>query len=136
MQPENVRAEERSLATLLKELSQETSNLAQKEVSLARVEIMDKVSQVGSNIAALAIASAILLAGLIVLLDAAVLGLAVFLPWDYDWVAPLIVGLVVLIIGYTMLQKSKSNLESTDLTPRRASESVRQDKEFIKEAVR
>lgn len=133
MQAQPIPPQERSFASLLKDLSQETSILARKEVSLARVEISDKVSQVGANIASLAVATAILLAGFIVALDAAVIGLAEFTPADYDWLAPLIVGAVVLLIGFIMLQKSKNNLKPANLAPSRTTESIHQDKEFIKE---
>jgi drug/metabolite transporter (DMT)-like permease len=95
------------------------------------------MSQVGSGLATLIIGGFVLFAGLLKLLDAAIFGIAELLPPDLTpWLAALIVGVIVAIIGAVMLQKGRSNLQSGNLAPRRTAESLRRDKEFAKEQVR
>jgi hypothetical protein len=129
--------EDRSFGSLFAELTQETTTLVQQEVALAKAEMSEKISQVGSGLATLIIGGFILFAGLLKLLDAAIYGIAELLPSDLSpWLAALVVGVIVAIIGAVMLQKGRSNLKAGNLTPRRTAESLRRDKEFAKEQVR
>ena len=128
--------EDRSFGSLFTELTQETTTLVQQEVALAKAEMSEKISQVGSGLATLIIGGFILFAGLLKLLDAVIFGIAELLPPDLTpWLAALIVGVIVAIIGAVMLQKGRSNLKSTNLAPQRTAESLRRDKEFVKEQV-
>ena len=138
MQPTPVSPEheQRSLAELLRELSAETGTLVRKEVALAKAEMSDKMSQVSSGIGSLVVGGAILLAGLIVLLDAAVIGLSNAFPSGLLWLSPLIIGLIVLIIGFAIVIKSRSNLKAANLAPQRTTSSLQRDKEFAKEQIR
>jgi hypothetical protein len=129
--------EDRSFGSLFTELTQETTTLVQQEVALAKAEMSEKISQVGSGLATLIIGGFILFAGLLKLLDAAIFGIAELLPPDLTpWLAALIVGVVVAIIGAVMLQKGRSNLKSGNLAPRRTAASLRRDKEFAEEQIR
>jgi putative superfamily III holin-X len=129
--------EDRSFGSLFTELTQETTTLVQQEVALAKAEMSEKISQVGSGLATLVIGGFVLFAGLLKLLDAAIFGIAEVLPPDLTpWLAALIVGVIVAIIGAVMLQKGRSNLKSGNLAPRRTAASLRRDKEFAKEQVR
>jgi hypothetical protein len=129
--------EDRSFGSLFAELTQETTTLVQQEIALAKAEMSEKVSQVGSGLATLIIGGFILFAGLLKLLDAAIYGIAELLPSDLSpWLAALIVGVIVAIIGAVMLQKGRGNLKAGNLTPQRTAESLRRDKEFAKEQVR
>ena len=129
--------EDRSFGSLFAELTQETTTLVQQEVALAKAEMSEKISQVGSGLATLIIGGFILFAGLLKLLDAVIFGIAELLPPDLTpWLAALIVGVIVAIIGAVMLQKGRSNLKSKNLAPRRTAESLRRDTEFAKEQIR
>jgi drug/metabolite transporter (DMT)-like permease len=129
--------EDRSLGTLFSELTQGTTTLVQQEIALAKAEMSEKVSQLGSSLATLIIGGFVLFAGLLKLLDAAIYGIAELLPPDLTpWLAALIVGVIVAIIGAVMLQKGRGNLKATNLAPQRTAESLRRDKEFAKEQVR
>ena len=129
--------EDRSFGSLFTELTQETTTLVQQEVALAKAEMSEKISQVGSGLATLIIGGFILFAGILKLLDAVIFGIAELLPPDLTpWLAALIVGVIVAIIGAVMVQKGRSNLKSGNLVPQRTAESLRRDKEFAKEQIR
>ena len=123
----------RSLIGLFSDLFRETSTLVHEEAELAKAEISEKVSQLGSGVAAIAAGGAILFAGFIVLLFAAVNALAMFLPPEHAaWLAPLIVGLLVMIVGYIALSKGRKEMKAESLKPSRTMESLRRDTELVK----
>jgi hypothetical protein len=130
-------SEARPLAGLFSDLWRYTSDLMREEGMLARVEMTRKVSQVGSGIGWAAAGAAITLAGLILLLAAAAIFIAQFLPPDVaGWLAPLLVGGFVLVVGLLVLAKARSNLKAENLAPRRTARSLRQDVELAKEHLR
>jgi drug/metabolite transporter (DMT)-like permease len=107
-----------------------------KEVELAKAEISDKVSQVQTGAIALAVGGALLLVGLFYVLDAVVYGLAELLPPDMSpWLAALVVGLVVAIVGYGLIKKGQHDLEPKNLMPQHTADSLRRDKQMIEEKV-
>jgi hypothetical protein len=135
--PRHTQAENRSLIALFSDLFRETSTLVRQEAELAKAEISEKVSEVGKGIAALAIGGAIVFAGFIVLLFAASNGLAMMLPEEHaNWLAPLIVGLAVMVLGFIALGIGKHELSRTNFTPSRTLDSLRQDGQLIKEHVK
>jgi hypothetical protein len=129
--------EGRSLIALFSDLWRETSTLVHEEAELAKAEMSEKVSQVGTGVAAIAIGGAIVFAGFIVLLLAAVNALALMLPPDHaDWLAPLIIGLAVIVIGFIALATGRHELKAGNLRPERTMQSLRRDGELVKEHVR
>jgi hypothetical protein len=72
-------------------------------------------------------------AGLLVLLAAAVLGLATVLP---PWLSALIIGVLVVALGAGLLLLGKNRLNAEALTPQRTLRSLREDQIWIKEQVR
>jgi putative superfamily III holin-X len=126
--------ENRSLISLVADLFRETSTLVHQEAELAKAEISEKVSEMGKGIAAIAIGGAILFAGFIVLLLAACNGLAMMLPEQHaGWLAPLIVGLAVMVLGFIAVGIGKHELSGSNLKPSRTMESLRQDSQLVKE---
>jgi len=126
----------RGLIALFSDLFRETSKLVHQEAQLAKAEMSEKVSEVGKGIAAIAIGGAIIFAGFIVLLFAASNGLAMFLPEEHAmWLAPLIVGLAVIVLGFIALAMGKHELSASNLQPSRTVESLRRDTELVKEHV-
>src|ERR1700731_2789084 len=81
---------ERSITTLLSDLASETILLIRQELALLKAELHEKFSRVGQGATALGAGALIAYSGWLVLLAAAVLGLATVLP---AWLAALIVGL-------------------------------------------
>lgn len=129
---------ERSVPALMSDFTQELVTLVQQELQLARSEFSEKVGQIGSGATSIALGGAVLLAAILVVLQAIVYGLHdVLEPWSPGlWLSPLIVGLVVLIIGIMLLQKGRRNLQAKNLAPRRTVGSLQEDKEFAKAKVR
>lgn len=129
----NTEGQNRSLVGLFSDLFRETSTLVHEEAQLAKAEISEKVSQLGTGVAAIAAGGAILFAGFIVLLFAAVNALAMFLPPEHAaWLAPLIIGLVVIIAGYIALASGRKELKAQSFKPERTMESLRRDTELVK----
>jgi hypothetical protein len=123
-------ADTRSLGELFGDLSQETSRLFRDEIALAKLEISQKVSRIGGDVAFVAIGGAILYAGLLALIFALVLVLDLAL--HMLWLSALIVAVVVLAIGYAFLQRGLSRLKREDVTPRQTLETLRADVEWAK----
>ena len=123
---------EKSLGELFADLSRETSTLVRQEVALARVELSEKGSKVGKNVAFLAVGGAIAYAGFLVLLAAAVIVLANVIPL---WASALLVGLIVAVVGYFLVQKGMTALREMDLAPRETIESLREDKEWLQRQI-
>ena len=121
------RRSERPVAALLSDLTNETSALIRQEVALLKAELSEKLSRTGQGAGALAAGGLIAFSGWLVLLAAAVLGLAnVVAPW----LAALIVGLVVVALGAGLLFVGKSRL---DLVPRRSLDSLRTDTVWVRD---
>jgi Putative Actinobacterial Holin-X, holin superfamily III len=130
-------AEERSLGQILRELRDESSELLRKEVTLAKVEMSEKASRVGTNLGSVATGGAVAFAGALALLAAVVFGLTSLLerfmsPGVATWLAPLLVGLVLAFIGYGMIQKALAALKHESLTPTQTTESLKENKEWLK----
>ncbi len=125
--------EEKPLGALLSDLARDASTLVRQEVRLARAEINEKISNLRSGVMSLGAGALIAFAGLIILLEAAVYGLAI---WLDPWLSALIVGGVAVLIGVILLMVGRSNLSAERLTPHRTAESLRKDKELAKEQVR
>lgn len=117
-----------SFGTLFSSLMSEVTSLVRNEVDLAKAEMGQKVSQVGTGVGSIAAAGAVLMCGFLVLLAAAVFGLDTVL--QTPWLSALIVGAVVVIIGFIMLQTGKKKLKATNLTPQRTISSIQQDKDM------
>ena len=124
----------RPLAGLFSDLWRETTTLVHDEVELAKADISDKVTQAGRGIGAVAAGGAVLFAGFIVLLFAAVGALEMVLPPEQaPWLAPLIVGAVVTLIGAIALSSGKKKLQAENLKPTRSIDSLRRDRDVAKE---
>jgi hypothetical protein len=124
---------ERSLLALFSDLWRETSTLVHEEAELAKAEMSEKVSQISTGVVELAIGGLIVFAGFIVTLIALSNGLAHLLPEEQaDWLAPLIVGVVVMVFGVISLLRGRSNMKAQNLAPERTMESLRRDARMVK----
>jgi hypothetical protein len=117
-----------TMAGLLRRLLDEVSTLFRKEIALAKAEVSEALSE--AKLAAISMASggAVLFAGILVLLAAAVLALTHVVP---DWLAALIVGGIVAVIGFAMIQAGKKKLDRGALNADRTQRALQQDKEMV-----
>jgi uncharacterized integral membrane protein len=128
---------EKSLPSLFSDLARETVDLVRQEMALARAEISEKITSAERALVALVVGAVIILAGLLLLLQAVVNGLAMVLPEETaPWLAPLIVGAVVAVIGYLMLKGARTKLQPDNLMPHRTVDSLRRDAAVAQETVR
>ena len=128
---------DRSLAALLGDLSRETVDLVRQEAALARAEVKQTIATTRTALTSMAGGAVVALGGFIVLLLAVVNGLAIFLPPDMaPWLSPLIVGGVVLFIGWLMLRGGRTKLDADHLKPRRTMDSLRRDHALVQEKAR
>jgi hypothetical protein len=130
------RHEQRSLVALFSDLWRETATLVHDEAELAKAEISEKVSQVRNGVMELAAGALVAFAGFIVFLIAISNALAHVLPEEVaDWLAPLIVGVVVMVIGAVALMRGKRNMKPDSLAPERTMESLRRDAQMARSHV-
>ena len=127
-------SEGRSLSALFSDLWRESTTLAHQEAELAKAELDEKVSKLTAGVGEIATGGAVLLAGFIVLLFAAVAALEEVLPEPHDaWLAPLLVGAVVMVIGFIAVARGRANLKAEKLAPERTLESLSRDANLAKE---
>ncbi len=130
--------EEKSLGQLLKDLTAETTTLLKQEVDLAKTEMGEKASRVGTNVGSVAVGGAILFAGALALLFAAVNALAEILdrlgvPGTVSpWLSPLLLGVGLALVGYSFVKKALATLKQESVTPRRTTQSLQENKEWLK----
>ncbi len=126
---------DKPITGLLSDLARETSDLVQTEVRLAKAELSEKISQVNTGITSLISGGVVVFAGLLFLLQAVVIVVAQLLEpvTQQPWVAPLVVGLIVAIIGLVLLQKGRHNLQPDTLMPKRSADSLRHDRDLLRE---
>ncbi|MFO7276715.1 MAG: phage holin family protein [Pseudomonadota bacterium] len=115
-------------AGLLRRLADDLSTLLRKELALATAEVSRSVGEAKRGITGIASGGAVLFAGFLVLLAAAVSGLSQVME---TWLAALIVGAVVAIIGFVMLQSGRKKLQAESFRPERTQESLRHDREML-----
>jgi hypothetical protein len=121
-----------SLGTLFSELSTDLSTLVRQEIELARTETTEKVSTAARSAGALVAGGLIAYAGVIVVLIAVAILLGEIMPL---WLAMLIVGLVVLVIGAIMAISGKNKLANLNVVPEKTVETLKEDARWAKEQV-
>lgn len=125
--------DERSLGDLFAELARETGSLVRQEVALAKTEMTQKAAQVGRDVGVVGVGGAIAYAGFLALVAALILALGQLVPL---WLSALIVGLVVAVVGYVVIQTGIGALKRADLAPRETIETLKEDAEWAKEQTR
>ena len=121
---------EKSLGELFADLSRDTAALVRKEVELARTEMSAKASRFTRHAASIAVGGAVLYAGVLALVAAAVIILeGVGLTW---WASALIVGIVVALVGYLFVQRGLSALQRDSLAPTETIETMKENAAWAK----
>ena len=128
------REDSRGLGDLLGDLANQVSTLVRKEIELARVEITSSVGRAGRGAAMAGLGGALLYAGLLVLLAAAVFGL---IEAGMDpWLAALVVGVAAAVIGGVLTTVGVKQVQTTNMAPTQTAETVRENVEFVKETMK
>ncbi|MGK9065256.1 phage holin family protein [Stutzerimonas chloritidismutans] len=118
-----------SVGGLLRQLTQEVPALITKELALAKAEVSESMRATKAGAASVATGGAVLLGGFIVLLMSAVYGLSKVME---PWLAALIVGGVVVVIGLIMVSAGKKKFQASSFKPERTIHSVNKDKEAVR----
>lgn len=131
------RSDARSLSDLIKNLRDETTLLVRQEFELAKTEMGEKAAKAGRNAGYIGAGSVLAHAGAIVLL----LGLSALLYYGLvemgmahmiaGWLAPLIVGAVVALIGYVLIQKGVSTLKHESFIPNKTVDSLKENQQWL-----
>jgi xanthine/uracil permease len=134
------RKDERSIGQLLRELTNESRTLLKQEVDLAKTEMSEKASRVGTNLGSVAVGGAVAFLGAIALLLAAVYGLTSILNKLMSlgiavWLAPFIIGAVLAVVGYSLIKKALETLKRESITPQRTTQSLQENKAWLKQKI-
>jgi cobalamin biosynthesis protein CobD/CbiB len=100
------------------------STLLGTDIERAKSEVRETVTEVQTAMGAIATGATIAMAGLVVLLMSAVYGLSKVVE---PWLAALIVGAVVLLLGDLMVRSAKETMSASSIVPVRTLESVNKD---------
>jgi len=123
VQPAPQAKQDRSLGELLAELTQEMTTLVRQEITLARVEMTDKVSNVAKQVGLLAVGGALAYSGVLAIVAALVILVSRSgLPM---WASALIVGIVVAAAGGFLVKKGIDTIKGQDLVPRQTLETLK-----------
>ncbi len=124
--------EDRSIGELFGQLSQDMTLLVRQELQLARAEMSDKISRLTTNLISVGAGGFVAYLGGLALVAALILAIRDLANISLA-VSALIVGAVLAIAGYMMLQKGLKELKRVDLAPRRTVESLKDDVQWAKE---
>jgi uncharacterized membrane protein YqjE len=132
--PEPGDLRDRSLGELLKQLSQETTQLVHQELELAKAELQQKGKQAGAGAGLFGGAGALGLAALGALTACFILALNAIMP---AWLAALIVAVVYGIVAFVLVKQGQAKLKrATPPVPEQTIETVKEDVEWDKTQMR
>ena len=115
--------QDRSLGELLADLTREMTTLVRQEITLARVEMSDKVANIGKQVGILAVGGAIAYAGVLAIIAGVIIVLnRAGLPL---WASALIVGVVIAAAGGMLVKKGLDAIKGQDLVPRQTLETLK-----------
>jgi len=126
--------QERSIGELFGQLTQDMTLLVRQEVQLARTEMTEKISRVTTNLISVGAGGFVAYLGGLALMAALILAIRDLANISLAWSA-LIVGAILAIVGYVMLQRGMKELKGAELAPRRTVENIKDDVQSIKEDV-
>jgi hypothetical protein len=126
--------DQRSLGELFGDLSRQMSALVRQEIELARTEVTGKATAAARDVGIMGAGIVLLYAALLVLLGAAVLFLAD--QGVTPWLAAVVVGIVVAVVGGLLVMSGRQALASRDMAPNRTVETLKDDAEWAKEQMK
>jgi hypothetical protein len=128
--PRNTEARDyESTPSLLRRLVSDVTTLFAQELQLLKAETTESIGDLKAAIISVAMGGAVAFMGVFFLLLAAVYGLSNVVD---PWLAALIVGGVVTLVGVIMLTTGSKKLEPRSVAPSRTAEALRKDTQMIK----
>ncbi len=124
----------RTLGDLLSELSHETATLVRQEVALARSELTQSLARVGRHTSLIAAGAAIMYGGLLAIVAAIVLIL--MRAGLNPWLAALVAGVAILVLGYLLMQSGLSALRKDRVTPEATVQTLKENAAWAKNQMR
>jgi predicted phage tail protein len=121
-----------NLAAAVRELIDNTSLLFRQEVALLKAELAQTAKRLAINSVAVVVGGFLAAIGMLALLAAAILALALIMP---AWLAALLVGGGFVLVGLIFILIGIRKLTSTSVTPERTIRSVENTVEMVKEKV-
>jgi hypothetical protein len=140
--PSGADSRSESIADLIKDLRDEALSLVRQEVALAKTEMSEKLVRTVRNTAYAIAGALVAFLGLVFILQAvtALTGIGLraagMSAEQCLWVAPLIVGVVVAVIGATLVTKGIATLKNESLVPEKTIDSLKGDKAWIQSKAR
>jgi len=119
---------DQSVGSLLSQLVRELGDLVRQELRLAQAETGEKIVQAQSGAMSLFAGLLVGFVALIILAQAVVLALSITLA---PWLASIIVGVALAIIGFILVKVGQSSLKADALTPDRTIRTLREDKDML-----
>jgi uncharacterized membrane protein YqjE len=122
---------EPSLGDLVMGLTDDITTLVRKEVELAKTELQENIKQGAQAGSMVAVGGMVAYAGLILLL----IGVAIALGdwWNNLWLGAGVVGIVVGLIGWAILNGGLKQIKEVSLVPRKTIASLERDAQMAKE---
>ena len=118
---------------LVRTLSSDATALLVDEITLAKKEGLQAVTDVKKSIIAVIVAGITLFAGTLFLMQSATYGLANMMPF---WMSSLIVGGAVTLVGIILVFWAKSLASPKNLKPTNTAETLAKDKDMLADHVR
>ncbi len=125
--------DDRSLGELFSDLTTDFRTLVRQEIELSKTEATQKARKASKNVGYIGAGGAVAYAGLIAIVFAVGFLLEDIMP---DWLAFLITGALVAFIGYSMIQKGIKALKNTDFSLNRTTETLKEDKQWLKQEMK
>ncbi len=121
--------ETRSMGTLVRELMGETTGLARAEIALVRSEMQENLAKVQRGATSMGAGGVLVHAGVLALVACGILLLS--LVWA-AWVAALVIGAGLAIIGAILLAVGKRKATTEAIKPQRTIKTVERTRDFVR----
>lgn len=129
---DTTRQDDRSVAELIKQFSEQTSHLIRDEMKLAQAEMSQKAKHAGTGIGLFGGAGLLAFFGVGALVTAAIAALSLT---DLEvWAAALIVAAVLFVLAGIVAMVGRSETKQASPTPERTVANVKRDVEELKES--
>lgn len=126
----------RSIFSLIRDLRDDMGTLVRQEVALAKKETSEKVRRLGKNAGVLIAGGLIAYTGVILILAA----VSILLFYGLEragvaaetalWLAPALLGLLIVIVGAVMAKMAINALSRESIAPERTLQSLKEDKKW------